>query len=127
MNSRQDESTGPAPEHIERHDEWARYECARHQLVIATLRLSLSGATTRQLRHFVTAALALRDACNSHHVPNRPIDVLLWLRRRLNQEAKKAGRNGIYRANCLGEIARVEREIGNACVALSQGRLEVLE
>lgn len=122
MDSKFFEPSAPASEPVE-----GRCKCARHQLVIAAVPLACNNVTTRQLQHFVTAALALRDACRSHHVSIRPLDVLLWLRRRLNQEAKKSDRDDIYRAQCRRETLRVEREIRDACIDLSRGGLEVLE
>lgn len=104
-----------------------RYEAALSELAIASLPLVFSDTTTFQLRHFIAVALKLRDVCNNKSTPERPVDVLLWLRRRLNQEVKNPEKGEFFRAQCLRELSKVEREIEAACLALSQGRLTVLE
>ncbi|MDV2078351.1 hypothetical protein [Marinobacter xestospongiae] len=104
-----------------------RYENARSELVIASLPLVSRDTTIRQLRHFIAAALALRDACHHNSAPERPLDVLLWLRRRLNQEAKNPEKAELFRAQCLREASKVEREIATASVTISQGGLTILE
>lgn len=104
-----------------------RYERALAELALTSLPLSFRNATTKQLRHFVAAALELRDACNNNAAPERPVDVLMWLRRRLNQEAKNTEQSEFYRARCLYEVNKIEREIKIACRKLSQGGLTILE
>ncbi|MGO2009472.1 hypothetical protein [Vreelandella alkaliphila] len=77
------------------------YENARSQLAVASVPLVFRDTTISQLRHFIAAALELRDACYHNSVPERPLDVLLWLRRRLNEEAKNPGNAELFRAQCL--------------------------
>jgi len=45
----------------------------------------------------------------------------------LNQEAKNPEQSEFYRAQCLREVSRVEREIDAACVELSKGGLTIVE
>jgi len=54
------------------------YERALSELALTSLTLIFRDATTRQLRHFIAAALELRDACHADTAPDSPIDVLLW-------------------------------------------------
>lgn len=103
------------------------YEAARAALAIASLPLEFSNPTAAQLRAFIAAALVLCDVCKDSGVPERPFDVLLWLRRRLHLEAKNPARGEFFRAQCLRAVVKVEREIETACVALSGGGLTVLE
>lgn len=104
-----------------------RYERALAELAITSLPLTFRNATTKQLRHFIAAAFELRDACNNRATPEQPVDVLLWLRRRLNQESKNPEQSEFYRAKCLHEVSKVEREIEISCIKLSRGGLTVLE
>lgn len=104
-----------------------RYERALSELAIASLPLIFRDTTPKQLRHFIAAALELRDSCHEDNSPEHPLDVLLWLRRRLNQEAKNPRHGEFYRAQCLREVNRVEQQIELACVKLSQGGLTILE
>lgn len=104
-----------------------RYEHARSVLALATLPLACSNTTTTHLQHFIAAALAVCDLCDHDFLPDRPLDVLFWLRRRLNKEAGKPGRSDVYRALCLREVHQVERRIESACAGLSGGGLVALE
>ncbi|MCV6587984.1 MAG: hypothetical protein OIF57_02985 [Marinobacterium sp.] len=103
------------------------YESALSELAMTRLSLIFNDSTTSQLKHFIAAALELHDAHNTDTTFDRPIDILLWLRRRLNQEANNPEQNELYRAQCLREVSRVEREIDATCVALSQRGLTVLK
>lgn len=109
------------------HSAGRRYERARAVLTLATLRLACSNTTATDLRDFIAAALALCDACDHDFLSDRPLDVLLWLRRRLNEEASKPGRSDVYRALCRREARQVECKIESACVRLSRGGLVALE
>lgn len=104
-----------------------RYNNARSALAIAILPLDFKGTTLQQLRYFIKAAQVLRDACHDKSAPERPLDILLWLRRRLNKEARKAGKSQLYRAQCLREASKIEKEISHTCTQLSQGKLSILE
>ena len=104
-----------------------RYEHARSVLAQAALPLAGSNTTIGHLQHFIAAALAVCDVCVRDCLPDRPLDVLFWLRRRLNKEANKPGRNELYRALCRREVDHVERRIGSACAGLSGGALVPLE
>lgn len=104
-----------------------RYERVRCELAIASLPLAYRDTTTKQLRLFVATALEMRDVCDHTNVAERPLDVLLWLRRRLKQEANNPAKGEFYRAQCLREVNKVERAIETSFVALSRGGLTILE
>lgn len=102
------------------------YEHAYFELAIASF-LICQRPNACQLRRFISAAIALSDAYSQDRSPESALDVLLWTRRRLNQEAKKAHEDELYRAGCLREVQKVEMALEKACVTLSKGRLTILD
>lgn len=103
------------------------YNEAQVKLATASLPLTFKSTTIKQLGDFITAAMVVHDLCRDHKLNDSPLDVLLWLRRRLQKETKDVERDELYRAHCLREVDTVERKIAITCVNNSHGSLTLLE
>jgi len=103
------------------------YNEAQVKLATASLPLTFKSATIKQLGDFITSAMFVHDVCRDNMLDDSPLDVLLWLRRRLQKETKDVERDELYRAHCLREVDIVERKIAITCVNNSHGSLTLLE
>lgn len=99
------------------------YEDARANLTLATLFLSMNSASTQKIVNLRSAAMTLCAACANDNSPESPLDVLLWLRQKLVQEAKLNHHNEVYRACCSREAKQIEDKIALACEQHSKGQL----
>lgn len=103
------------------------YNEGQVKLATASLPLTFKSTTIKQLGDFVTAAMLVHDICRDNKLDTSSLDVLLWLRRRLQKETKDVGRDELYQAYCFREIDLIERKIAITCVNNSHGSLTLLE
>lgn len=103
------------------------YESARSELAVASLFLSANNTHTNKVVNFISAAMAVCEACAKSKKPESSLDVLMWLRRKLKQEARLNKHNEMYRLFCLREAEQIEHKIAVAFEIQSKGMLSILK
>jgi hypothetical protein len=103
------------------------YESARSELTVASLFLSTNNTHTKKVVNFISAAMAVCAACTKSKNPESSLDVLMWLRRQLKQEARLNKHNEMYRLFCLREAEQIENKIAVAFEIQSKGMLSILK
>lgn len=113
-------------ERLRQTDQFKRdFEHANTELGLRAMSLRTPDTDPQQLKMFVEAGIKLAKVCENQYATEHPLNVLFWLRNKLQAEAFKPCRSCIYRAACHSETAHVRRCIRALCQSIggSDGRI----
>jgi len=99
------------------------YHHANTALAVKALPLRKASVEQQHLRSFVAAGLELAKVCEQPQSDKSPLEVLFWLKERLQSESNKPCRNCLYRAACRKEIKTVRRSMHEFCNSFGKGNV----
>lgn len=108
-------------------DEFRRdFEQANTRLTVCGFALRNNDATQAQFSSFIQAALDVKAVCERPYALHNPLDVLFWLKQKLEDFSQQSERPEVIRASCRRELRLTEERIQNICDEVGEGKVMAL-
>lgn len=102
------------------------YETANTRVTLSVILLASKESGPQEVSEFVDATMELAKVCESPCSKHQPLEVLFWLRQKLQKECKKPCRSACFRSYCQQHIHHAGNKIQNVCDRVGDGNIIAL-
>lgn len=102
------------------------FDHANTHLTVCGFALRNNQASQAQLNCFIQAALSVKTICEQEYSLHNPLDVLFWLKQKLDDFSQQEERPEVIRASCRRELRLTEERIQQMCAEVGEGKVVAL-